>query len=77
MLLIPGYVGLTSSPINAGTYTVVANYAGDDNYSNSSSSPVTFVVDAATPVSGISVPRRASFSELPRLLFPARLPLPR
>jgi hypothetical protein len=43
---------LASPPINAGTYTVVAEYAGDANYRASCSAPVTFVVNQATPVFG-------------------------
>jgi uncharacterized repeat protein (TIGR01451 family) len=43
---------LPSPPINAGTYTVVATYAGDANYGPLCSLPVTFVVNPATPVVG-------------------------
>ncbi len=41
---------LTSVPVNAGTYTAVANYAGDSNYLSAASNPVTFTISPA-PVS--------------------------
>jgi hypothetical protein len=44
---------LSSSPIAAGTYTVVANYGGNSNYLPSQSSPVSFTIQPlpASPVS--------------------------
>ncbi len=38
---------LASSPINVGTYTVVAHYAGDTNYAASTSAAVTFTIQPA------------------------------
>ena len=38
---------LGSSPIIAGTYTVVANYVGNANYSAAMSSPTTFTINQA------------------------------
>ena len=47
---------LSSSPIAAGTYTVVANYGGNGNYLPSQSSPVTFTIQAPViPPSTVSV----------------------
>ncbi len=42
-----GNMLLTSPPIGAGTFTVVANYAGDANYSAAQSNPVAFTIAAA------------------------------
>jgi beta-glucanase (GH16 family) len=42
---------LSSSPINLGTYTVVASYAGDSNYVAAQSSPVTFTIQNPTGLS--------------------------
>jgi beta-glucanase (GH16 family) len=36
---------LSSSPVYLGTYTVVANYAGDNNYVSAQSAPVTFTIN--------------------------------
>ena len=47
---------LTSSPTGAGTYTVVANYAGDANYLSATSSPVTFTIGQATPTVTLPTP---------------------
>ena len=48
---------ITSSPVNAGTYTVVADYAGDANYAAAQSAPVTFIINrAATTVALASPP---------------------
>jgi hypothetical protein len=44
---------LTSSPINAGTYTVVAVYGGNSNYMAGQSVPVTFTI--TQPVAPLSV----------------------
>lgn len=44
------------SPVNPGTYTVVANYAGDVNYAPATSSPVTFTVGKATAKITIAAP---------------------
>jgi autotransporter-associated beta strand protein len=38
---------LSSPPVNAGTYTAVANYPGDTNYAAASSNAVTFTVNQA------------------------------
>jgi beta-glucanase (GH16 family) len=40
---------LSSSPISVGTYTVVANYAGDSNYNPAQSNSVTFTISPAAP----------------------------
>jgi len=50
---------LTSSPTNVGTYTVIANYAGDSNYLPSQSSSVTFTINN-TP--GVSPGTNAQYS---------------
>ena len=43
---------LSSSPITAGTYTVVASYGGNSNYAAATSSPVTFtILPPSSPVS--------------------------
>ena len=51
------YVGTTAmgtststAPSAAGTYTVVANFAGSTNYAAASSSPVTFTISAVQPI---------------------------
>ena len=38
---------LTSPPVNSGTYTVVATYGGDSNYTGATSDAVTFTVNPA------------------------------
>ena len=43
---------LSTAPISAGTYTVVANYAGNSNYRSGQSAPVTFTIQQpAAPLS--------------------------
>jgi beta-glucanase (GH16 family) len=42
---------LASSPINLGTYTVVAQYAGDSNYLAAQSAPLTFTIGNPTGLS--------------------------
>jgi hypothetical protein len=56
------YVGDTASgtgsadaPTGVGTYTVVASFAGSDDYAATQSSPVTFTIVAATPTVSVSV----------------------
>jgi hypothetical protein len=41
--------GSATAPSNAGTYTVVAHYSGNANYSAAASAPVTFTINSATP----------------------------
>ncbi|MDB5330318.1 MAG: hypothetical protein JWP03_1469, partial [Phycisphaerales bacterium] len=41
---------LASPPINAGTYTAVATYGGDNNYTAAQSSPLTFLINRANAV---------------------------
>ncbi|HWE97612.1 MAG TPA: CARDB domain-containing protein [Tepidisphaeraceae bacterium] len=41
---------LASPPVNAGTYTAVAIYGGDNNYTSAQSGPVTFVINRANAV---------------------------
>jgi len=46
---LAGVVPLNQLPVHAGTYTVVAHYAGDNiNYAAVDSQPVTFTISAAT-----------------------------
>jgi CSLREA domain-containing protein len=40
---------LSAAPINAGTYTVVASFAGSAHYAAASSAPLTFTIAKATP----------------------------
>jgi hypothetical protein len=40
---------LSGSPVQAGTYTVVASFAGSPDYASATSTPVTFTVNQATP----------------------------
>jgi hypothetical protein len=47
---------LTSSPVNTGTYTVVAVYAGDADYTAAQSAPVTFTIGRATATVTIASP---------------------
>ena len=49
--------GTTDAPVDAGTYTVVANYAGGGNYASAASGPLTFAITPAAtlPVPTISV----------------------
>ena len=50
---------LSSPPVNAGTYTAVATYAGDALYLPATSAPATFVVSAtagATPLNLLAAP---------------------
>ena len=42
-------VALASGPINAGTYTVVASFAGSVDYTPANSKPVTFTIGKAVP----------------------------
>jgi hypothetical protein len=44
----------STAPTAAGTYTVVANFAGSADYLAASSSPVTFVIGTATPTVTVS-----------------------
>ena len=45
----------STAPVNAGTYTVVAHFSGDANYSAADSTPVSFTITRATlSVSGIT-----------------------
>ena len=65
---------LAGAPVNAGTYTVLASYAGGTNYTAASAS-TTFTIAKATPtvtVSATSTPFSAanSRSALPRSLLP-------
>jgi hypothetical protein len=39
---------LTVAPVDAGTYTVMANYAGNSNYGTAQSAPVTFTIAQPT-----------------------------
>ena len=45
---------LTGAPIAIGTYTVVATFAGSSDYTSATSNPVTFTINAATPVVTVS-----------------------
>ncbi len=49
--------GTSVAPVSAGTYTVVANYAGGGNYASAASAPLTFAITpaAATPEPDLSV----------------------
>ena len=44
----------TTAPIKAGTYTVVATFAGSWDYSAAQSSPTTFTIGKATPVVSVT-----------------------
>ena len=46
---------LAGAPIDAGTYTVVANFPGSSDYSSTRSAPVTFVIDKGMTTVAISV----------------------
>jgi type VI protein secretion system component Hcp len=54
-----GVAELRAAPVNAGTYTVIADYAGDNvHYASTSSAPVTFTIqkaDATVHVNAYSV----------------------
>jgi hypothetical protein len=43
------YNGAAAEPVDAGTYVVVAKYAGDANYNQAASAAVNLVIDKATP----------------------------
>ena len=45
---------LSGAPITAGTYTVVASFAGSANYTSATSTPVTFTVAQATPTVSVT-----------------------
>ncbi len=45
---------LAGAPTTAGTYTVVASFAGSTDYNSASSSPVTFTIAKATPTVSVS-----------------------
>ncbi|MGD1277561.1 MAG: CARDB domain-containing protein [Tepidisphaeraceae bacterium] len=47
---------LASPPVNAGTYTVVATYAGDANYASATSNAVTFTITRASVVVTLPTP---------------------
>jgi hypothetical protein len=48
------YSGLSDAPINAGSYAVIASFAGNDNYNPASSSDATILITKATPTFNIS-----------------------
>ena len=45
---------LTSAPVNAGTYSVAARYAGDNNYNQKQSAAVPLIINKATPTVAVS-----------------------
>jgi hypothetical protein len=47
---------LSSPPVNAGTYTLVASYGGDSNYGAAQSAPVTFIINKAPVVVMLPAP---------------------
>jgi hypothetical protein len=47
---------LSSSPVNAGTYTAMASYAGDGNYAAAQSAAVTFTINRATTTVALAAP---------------------
>ena len=47
---------MSSPPVNAGVYTVVASYNGDANFSAAQSAPLTFTISRATPTVTLSSP---------------------
>src|SRR4029079_16311194 len=49
------YNGAANAPVNAGSYAVVASYAGDDNYTAASAS-TTLDVTRATPTITVTAP---------------------
>ena len=44
----------TAAPIDAGTYTVVAEFPGSTDYTTGASQPVTFAISQATPTVSVS-----------------------
>jgi hypothetical protein len=46
--------GSASAPVNAGTYTVVASFAGSADYAPAQSQPVTFTITTVTPTVSVS-----------------------
>ena len=46
----PANTALAGAPTNAGTYAVVATFAGNSNYAATSSAPVDFTIGKATPM---------------------------
>jgi RHS repeat-associated protein len=47
---------LASTPTDAGTYDVVANFSGDTDYASAPSSSATFTIGQATPTVGVNAP---------------------
>src|SRR6185503_9225459 len=45
---------LTSAPVNAGTYSVAARYAGDNNYNQKQSAAVPLIINQAAPTVAVS-----------------------
>ena len=45
---------LTSAPVNAGTYSVAARFAGDNNYNQKQSAAVPLIINKATPTVAVS-----------------------
>ena len=45
---------LSGAPSLAGTYTVVANFAGSTDYTSAASTPATFTISQATPTVTVS-----------------------
>jgi sugar lactone lactonase YvrE len=50
----PNGTGTTTAPINAGTYTVVASFAGSERYNPAASLPLVFIIAKAMPAMGIT-----------------------
>ncbi len=48
---------LAGAPTGAGTYTVVANFAGSTDYAPNASAPDTFIIGKATPVLNVDGPK--------------------
>ena len=49
-------IGSTQPPVQAGTFTVLALYAGDSNYQPGQSAPLTFTIIRATPTVALPTP---------------------
>ena len=50
----PANTAITGAPTNAGTYAVVATFAGNSNYAAASSAPADFTISKATPTVSVS-----------------------
>jgi RHS repeat-associated protein len=55
---------LSTSPINAGTYTVVGSYSGDSNYAASFSAPITFTISATSGAQPLTLTGAAIYLKL-------------